>query len=194
MIAERPMFAVLAQQAIYRTLLDCTGYPGRVGVVGAERGEDAAWAALLATLCDESTTLADVDNLLEGDLRRMIGAPVASASEAAFVVARGDRGPLAGWKPRLGTLYRPEFGATLVLVVDRVEPAGVGAARTDAMRLRLTGPGIETANTMDVSGLMPAWIEARAAWCKSFPLGVDVFIVSREAVVSIPRTSTVQRA
>lgn len=188
MIAERAVFDPMNQQAIYRRLLESTGFPGRVCRLEEWLGEDAAWLAVLATLADGAVGVHDASGLMGDDLWRLLETERSGVRDAAFILAQGAEPPRAGLEPNLGTLNRPEFGATLVLTVDRLVAGAAG------LTLRLRGPGIRTESTLGVDGLHGAWIEARQHWCRAFPLGVDLVLCDAAGVVTLPRTTVIEQA
>lgn len=184
MLAVRPVFDPAVQQRLYRAVLDATGYAGRVRRLEGLDG-DPGWLGVLATLADESTPVCDRDGLLASDDARMIGAPPSPAGSAAFIVARGDR-PAADIEPSVGTLGRPEFGATILLAVGSVGHPASG------LSLTMRGPGIDGSIDLVADGLDPSWIERRAWWCREFPMGVDLYLCDGSGrIAAIPRTSVV---
>lgn len=165
-----------AQQQAFRALLDAFAYPGRV--VQLAPAPALALPLVLATLIDAGTTLADPAGLVDGDELRRLGARTTAPEEAQFVVVPGTQPP--GWSPRLGTLENPEQGATVIVAVEALD---AGAAWT------LSGPGINGQAQLRVSGLDPLWWSLRTGWNASFPMGVDLLLVSRQHVVALPRTT-----
>jgi alpha-D-ribose 1-methylphosphonate 5-triphosphate synthase subunit PhnH len=166
------------QQRVFRCLMNAFAYPGRVQALPGVPGQ--ALRSVLATLVDGACCLADAHQLLSEDDRRRLGAQPCVLEQADFIVARGTQ-PLAH-TPRLGTLEDPEQGATIVLTVAAL---GTGAVLT------LQGPGIADAQTLRVSGVDPTWWTQRGAWNAHFPMGVDVILVSAEAVAALPRTTRI---
>jgi alpha-D-ribose 1-methylphosphonate 5-triphosphate synthase subunit PhnH len=164
------------QQHVFRRLLDCFAYPGRIASSGDNDHE--ALITVLATLLDGETSLADPHNLIAAADWPKLQARPDAADSAAFVVADGTRAP--DFTPQLGTLESPERGATVVLAVTAL---GTG------QRLRLSGPGIDGDNALAVSGLHPGWIDARADWVTAFPLGVDLILCDGARFAALPRTT-----
>lgn len=167
------------QQQAFRALLDAFAYPGRVVPLGT--AHTPALRLVLATLIDAATTLADPAGLVDADEHRRLGARTTAPDEAQFVVVPGTHPP--GWSPRLGTLETPELGATVIVAVEALD---AGAAWT------LSGPGINGQTQLRVSGMDPLWWSLRAGWNASFPMGVDLLLVSRQHVVALPRTTRAQ--
>jgi alpha-D-ribose 1-methylphosphonate 5-triphosphate synthase subunit PhnH len=173
------------QQRLFRRLLDAFAYPGRL-FDAADSGTNAR-LAILATLLDAEVDLADPQGLItpEDSLRLM--APAAAPEQARFVLADAARTP--DFTPALGSLESPEFGATLVLEVQKL---GAGTP------LLLTGPGIASQTPasptrLAVQGLHPAWIAQRADWVAAYPLGVDIILCDATHFAALPRTTQIIR-
>lgn len=174
----------LEQQKTFRKLMRAFSYPGTIEVI-AEAPEtdliqDAALLRTLATVLDATTTIADPDSLLTPDRLSLLESPVVAVSEAQFVLAAADRAPR--FAPALGTLESPEKGATLVLRVSRLGEGDV---------LSLSGPGIDGAAELRISGLDPDWLRARSEWNAGFPLGVDWILVDESRALTLPRTTRI---
>ncbi|WP_367025716.1 phosphonate C-P lyase system protein PhnH [Methylococcus sp. ANG] len=174
-------FLPATQQALFRCLLDAMTRPGTVHEAAdlIERGE--LYRAVLAVLVDGAVTLGDASGSLPQSDWPFLEAREVTPEQADFVLCDGARGP--DFEPRVGDLPNPERGATLVLRVARV---GEGP-----LRLQLSGPGVEHRRELAVSGLVPAWIEARRGWNAAFPLGVDWILADSERLVALPRTTRV---
>ncbi|MCL2655884.1 MAG: phosphonate C-P lyase system protein PhnH [Betaproteobacteria bacterium] len=172
LLDHQSIWGPMAQQRVFRCLLEAFSYPGRI--------QSASLPALLATLGDSEISLADPDELVAADDWRRLGARREAADKANFVVARGDIDP--AFQPAIGTLESPEQGATILL---RVRKLGRGA------KLKLSGPGIQDAIKLAVGGLDPAWLERRAQWNAGFPMGVDFILVDGEQFAALPRTVSI---
>jgi alpha-D-ribose 1-methylphosphonate 5-triphosphate synthase subunit PhnH len=185
-----------AQQTAFRALLDGFARPG-TWVRPADSHVDPL-LMFLSTLLDESVSLADPGCLLDADQRRLLLAPSAPVEQARFVLLDGRQAPDAGLAPALGTLESPEFGATLVLCIDYfserpVEGAADGAADSaGTTRLQLQGPGVPGRRELFVGGLHAGWLARRAAWVADFPLGLDLVLVTKQALVALPRTTRIE--
>lgn len=164
------------QQTLFRSLLTAFSYPGQAGWLADADGA----VAILATLVDAETTLADPDQMLSDLTKTRLNAPLADPERASYVIARGDREP--DFSPRLGTLESPEFGATLVVVVGSL---------TEGHCWRLSGPGIKQPRHIRVGGLDASWLGARHEWCSGFPLGVDLILTDQKRCLALPRTTLI---
>lgn len=81
----------------------------------------------------------------------------------------------------LGSDLYPDDGATVM----------VRARFGDGQRLRLTGPGVDGALTLDVGGLPEGFWQTRAR-CMRYPMGFDLFLTDADRVVGIPRSTQVE--
>ncbi len=163
--------------------------------------DNAAFEALMwamarpGSLHDLPGGIADlVLALVDRECRVLVDDPslaqVVAATGAALVAAEGAdhafltraEGALAvlAALPAGSPLY-PDQGATLVL------PATLGQGQ----RLRLTGPGIEGATEVHISGLPDGFIDLRAARCR-YPEGVDMVFVDVSRIMALPRSTTVE--
>ncbi|MBE0509286.1 MAG: phosphonate C-P lyase system protein PhnH [Chromatiales bacterium] len=167
------------QQKAFRQLMQAFAYPGRTLPL-AEVGEDTT-LLLLATLVDGGCRLADPQQQLNQDDLQRLGVTRSASDAADYLLCQGTR-PLEA-EPRLGTLENPEQGATIVLQV---------ASLAQGSSLTLSGPGIRDRHHLQVSGVDPDWWIRREAWNAHFPLGVDMILVSEEAVIALPRTTTLR--
>ncbi|MEO1091130.1 MAG: phosphonate C-P lyase system protein PhnH [Pseudomonadota bacterium] len=182
----------LGAQATFRTLLDALAHPGR-----PYRLDDVApratpplhaplYAAALALLDFESPVW--LDPALAGrateDLRFHTGAPaVAEPDRAAFglVVDATAMPPLTAFAQ--GTAAFPDRSTTVLVQVDGFDPAGPW---------RLSGPGLAAPQTLGVNGLPSGFVDQWATNHSTFPLGVDAFCFTADAVVGLPRTTRIE--
>jgi alpha-D-ribose 1-methylphosphonate 5-triphosphate synthase subunit PhnH len=78
-----------------------------------------------------------------------------------------------------GTLVDPHKSSTLIIYSDRLE---------DHVSLCLSGPGIKNSKTIEVSDYLKQWISKRDLIEYEYPLGVDLFFITKEGkLLSIPR-------
>lgn len=184
LVSVEPIWQPLNQQKGFRGLLDAMSYPGRVVDLAEPLAGSRAELGVLACLVDEAVAFADPTNRLTDRERGMLGAPCIPFEKADFVVHNGALPPPADFEPRLGDLYRPDRGATLILCGERL---GEGP-----LVLRLEGPGVETFTELRLTGFDRAWIDRRAQWVSNFPIGVDLFLCDAQRVVGLPRTCRVK--
>ena len=167
------------QQRVFRELVEAFSRPGRVRDLADGLAGTAAQRAVLATLMDGETTLADPHARLGAADWPLLQARRAPTETARYVVADGSRAP--DFQPAPGTLESPESGATLL-----IEVAAVGSG---PLALELAGPGIDGRCELRLDGLHPDWLRRRADWVAGFPLGVDILLADATRIVALPRTT-----
>ena len=168
-------------QAVFRQLLDAYSRPGALHDLSPWINTLPALRVVLATLMDQETSLADPHGLIAATDWPLLQVRRDQAESANTVVADGHCAP--DFEPALGSLDRPEFGASLLLLVDTL---GSGP-----QSLRISGPGVDGERTLLLTGLHPDWLHRRESWVASFPLGVDLLLVDAHRIVALPRTSRV---
>jgi len=184
---------VRASQATFRAVLDAMARPGTVQPLltapPAPPRLSAGAAAIALTLCDHDTPV-----WLDGDLRANAavadwlrfhcGCPVADdPGRAVFAFAQGATVP-AFETFNLGTADYPDRSTTLVLQVTSLQAGG---------GLALAGPGIRDRNALEAAPL-PDDMTARLARNHGlFPRGIDLLLVSADAVAGLPRSVRVVR-
>lgn len=170
-----------AQQRMFRELVEAFSRPGAVRDLTDWLAGILAQRAVLATLMDGETTLADPHARLGAADWSLLQARRDATETARYVVADGRRAP--DFQPALGTLESPESGATLM-----IEVAAVGSG---PLALELAGPGIAGRHELRLDGLHPAWLLRRADWTTGFPLGVDILLTDAARIAALPRTTRV---
>ena len=178
-------FAQPAEDAAraFRAILDAMARPGRiVRVAGAAAPAPAspAVAAALLTLADGTTPLHFAGShdtpALRDWLRFHTGAPLVGRDAAVF--APGDWAalqPLTDFSQ--GSAEYPDRSATLIVALDRLEPAGA----------RLTGPGIDGEAHLSLPDIASFQANARL-----FPLGLDFIFTCGDRLAAMPRTTRVE--
>lgn len=167
------------QQQNYRSILEAMSRPGRIQNIAFSQSDSDAMTAILATLLDGEVSLSDPDKLLNVDDWAMLQASKAEPGFADYIVCSGSNTP--DFEPKQGTLSSPEYSATLLLQVESLT--------SGSSRMRLHGPGVETAEEVSVSGLSEDWLTRREDWVYAFPLGVDMILVAKDEIIGLPRTT-----
>ena len=192
-IAELPAgFAdkVLSAQSTFRSVMDAMARPGTVQQVVASAGTPGPMmrgtAAIALTLFDHDTPIWLDARMSETSevakwLKFHSGAPVLDDPSVCHFALIGNGSALPDLSRfSFGTNEYPDRSTTLILQVDSLKH---GSA------FELSGPGI------DGTALLRAMIEPvdlfeRLAINETlFPRGIDVVLVSGEAIVAIPRTA-----
>lgn len=185
LVKVAPIWQPASQQAIFRGLLSALSLPGRVVDISEPLAGERAALGILAALVDEQVRYTDPDSCLSQAERRLLSfqEPL-DAGHADYVVCSAARAVQPEFTPRLGTIYRPEGGALLLLTCESVTHPG--------FTLELSGPGVKDTTTLALSGVHLSWLAARETWCKDFPAGCDFVFCSQTKLAAIPRTTRIE--
>ena len=190
MLNVAPIWLPQLQQQNYRAVLDAMSRPGRYQTLSIDRGDDdhnePALIALLASLLDQTVSLADPDKLISQEHMLLLQAQFDQPEQADFILCRGTERP--NFQPKLGTLPSPEHSATIVILLEKIARSNEHCELT----LQIQGPGIDGIELSGITGLNEQWLSARAQWVSNFPLGVDLILVDDSGLVALPRTSKVE--
>lgn len=184
-----PGFAdpVLDAQSAFRAVLEAMSRPGRIATI--DRPPEAP-APLMPAAAAALLTLADIDTPVWSDAGERVaawlgfhaGCPIVPTPRAArFALATGAVPMLDALDP--GTEEEPQLSATLILQVAALE-TGTG--------WRLTGPGIEHAHHLHVTGLPADFLTQWRAQRRHFPCGVDVILCAGTRLAALPRTVQIE--
>lgn len=189
-----PTVEVAGAQATFRTLLAAMASPGTIHTIMPRPGETPEDAVCFALL-DHEVAFAvvaarggDVD-ARQREIALTTGSTPAPIGESAFILSYGPLGDAAWPAVRRGNLAFPDEGATVIYVL----PA-VGARRDGepVIELTLTGPGIQTTQTLVLAGLPAREFAALAHANRDYPMGVDaVFVDDAGRVACVPRSSAI---
>lgn len=137
-------------------------------------------ASIITALLDRECLVYSADPLLMPEIMRT-GAELADIGKAdhVFLGAMATSEPFADIA--IGSDYYPDEGATVIIRAS----IGSGSA------LRLSGPGVDGAVTLQLDGLPGGFWKARAARLR-YPMGFDLFFVDGARVVGVPRSTTVE--
>lgn len=178
-------------QTTFRMALQAMAHPGRVhqivAATGVPAGLSPAMTAMLLTLVDVDTPLwlpRDVSADVLAFLRFHCACPIVpSPALARFAAVPAGFEVPALSACHLGDPAYPDLSTTLLIDV-----ASLSAGDT----VNLTGPGIQTRQTLSVTGLPDGfWREWRLNH-QRFPLGVDVFLTQERRICGLPRTTRVE--
>jgi alpha-D-ribose 1-methylphosphonate 5-triphosphate synthase subunit PhnH len=192
-IAELPAgFAdkVLSAQSTFRSVMDAMARPGSVREVVASVG--TPWmvmrgtAAIALTLFDHDTPIWLDPKMSETSevakwLKFHSGAPVVEDASICSFALIGDAAALPDLSRfSIGTSEYPDRSTTLILQVESL---------TEGASYELRGPGVDGSATLRAN-IAPKDLFGRLAINETlFPRGIDVVLVSGEAIVAIPRTT-----
>jgi alpha-D-ribose 1-methylphosphonate 5-triphosphate synthase subunit PhnH len=198
LLQVRPGFhdAALGSQAVFRTALSALSHPGRViempDVSDLPRHGHGAAALLLQALVDSDCAVWLSPSLAGTDAAAWLrfhtgGRWAASPAAARFLwVAEGDAlPPLASLDA--GTDAYPDQSATCV-----VEVGALNGAEADGFVL--TGPGIETEQSLSARGLPEDFAAQWDTNHHGFPRGIDLFLATTTHIAGLPRSTRVRAA
>ncbi|MBA2287245.1 MAG: phosphonate C-P lyase system protein PhnH [Ktedonobacteraceae bacterium] len=120
-----------------------------------------------------------------------------AAPEAADFVFFSD-GKSGGLLPelRMGTFLEPESSATVFYCVEHLVEARSArdsiSMSSQPVSLRLSGPGIQEQRTVNVAGLAREEIGLIQGSRKSYPQGIDIYLVDSAGLcLGLPRTTRI---
>jgi alpha-D-ribose 1-methylphosphonate 5-triphosphate synthase subunit PhnH len=192
-IAELPTgFAdkVLSAQSTFRSVMDAMARPGTVQQVVASVGAPGPMmrgtAAIALTLFDHDTPIWLDARMSETSevakwLKFHSGAPVLDDPSICSFALIGNGNALPDLSRfSFGNNEYPDRSTTLILQVDSLKHGS---------SFELRGPGVDGAATLRAM-IEPVDLFERLAINETlFPRGIDVVLVSGEAIVAIPRTT-----
>ena len=186
-------------QKHYRTLLQATARPGTIGQLDDIFLEIPPQLSRATTLVVLALFSSDVSyfiecgeesssHLIEAETR----ARRVEAGQADFLILPDANRLSALETARAGTLAYPDMGATAIIQVTAISPAPI----TGALRLRLTGPGIEDEAEVFVLGAGGQLFDLLRELNAEFPMGIDTFFTCNSlsagpCVLALPRTTQV---
>jgi alpha-D-ribose 1-methylphosphonate 5-triphosphate synthase subunit PhnH len=184
----------ITSQAAFRAVMDAMSHPGEVQRLVTSIRPPApltpAAAAVACALMDFETpvwldaSLAHVPEVLTW-LRFETGAPVVSQpDQAAFAIVADAQALPAFTTFALGSHDYPDRSATLLV---QVRHFGEGAP------MRLSGPGLASPRSIRATPLPDDFIERLQGNRALFPRGVDILLVSDDAVAALPRSVHAER-
>lgn len=186
-----PAFAAppLESQAVFSAVMDAMAHPALPRTLSVKLSPPPPLspfaAAVALTLIDYETPFwldapLAVDGTVAAWLTFHTGAPLAANAAAARFAFISDPAAMLPFDAfAQGSPEYPDRSATLVLQLARLAEAGA---------LAFSGPGIPSTRRLSAVPL-PADFPARlAANRKIFPLGIDLILVSDEAIAALPRS------
>jgi alpha-D-ribose 1-methylphosphonate 5-triphosphate synthase subunit PhnH len=173
-------------QKTFTALMWSLAHPGEPQILEARPGDVSGLETIAEALLDLETSFYTSSSALEEPIKRT-GANATSSVDAAYhfhlEITPGVLFQLE--YARLGTPLYPDESASLILA----------CSQDSGVQLRLTGPGIPGERTVRALGVpLEFWTLRQRKM--NFPLGWDVFLVSRVAagiqVIGIPRSTHVE--
>ncbi|MEA5519019.1 phosphonate C-P lyase system protein PhnH [Limnoraphis robusta] len=175
-------------QITFRALLDALSFPGRTQEIFVQLtpppGLTLACAAACLTLLDLETTVwlsSDFEPEVKSWLKFHTGCHFTEHPKAANFAMIQKLCLLPAFSNfNWGTAEQPELSTTLLIQVEPLEKRE---------SVRLEGPGISEKRVIKLplsSTFRQGWLEIN----RSYPLGIDVFLLGENTVIGLPRTTT----
>ncbi|HEY4385193.1 MAG TPA: phosphonate C-P lyase system protein PhnH [Ktedonobacteraceae bacterium] len=201
----------------FRLLLDALARPGKINQLESPQfwGEAPSYSsqaterdttinlhalgALLALLDRETTFVMGANgqwfDRAEAAVRWTMlrsGSTLANPDQASFAFfCDGGNNELFA-QLSVGTLLEPELSATAFFCVEQLAD-DLSMTHEEGITLELRGPGIQDVSTIHVAGLQASTLEAILFARKSYPLGIDVYLIDGAGCcVGLPRTTKIQ--
>ncbi|HIJ95901.1 MAG TPA: phosphonate C-P lyase system protein PhnH [Desulfuromonadales bacterium] len=175
----------IRDHATFRAILQAMSRPGTIQQLPA--GGDGPLQTLLSTLLDQEVSLAGIDPAaadLAAEVARRTGSRITALEQADFLLAIGDSAAGSLTVLKRGSSDYPETGATVIFLVDGINPEG-GA-------YSLSGPGIKDEVYPEFSGISDKVLPLLAEVNRDFPLGIDAMILDRQGQLTcIPRSTKI---
>lgn len=200
LVRESGYDEVFDSQSHFREVLDCMARPGKVNELervpiavpyGIE--ESTAYVCFALLNRDVSYYCSNGSSAVEDFIRVNTGCLPGELQEADFIVAKGTDIPEMLEFAKEGLLTYPESGATFVVEVESVSPTEV----VPALKLRLSGPGIDGDRLIWVSGWRHEWVDILKEKNSEYPLGVDTILSFKSPtgeanVCCLPRSTKIE--
>jgi alpha-D-ribose 1-methylphosphonate 5-triphosphate synthase subunit PhnH len=181
---------VRSAQSTFRSVMDAMARPGSVARIVAGSGTPQPMmrgtAAIALTLFDHDTPLWLDSAMCETSevkkwLKFHTGAPVIADSSICSFALIGDAAALPDLNRfSFGSNEYPDRSTTLILQVESL---------TQGPAFELSGPGIDGTAMLQAAIQPSDLFERLAINAALFPRGIDVVLVSDDAVVALPRTT-----
>lgn len=184
---------VLDAQAVFRVVMQAMSRPGIVQALDRRLSPPAPMsagsAAAALTLFDYETpvwldrSLTDAEDVSRW-LRFHTGAPIVSdPQQAAFALITDPAKAPDFMAFALGAPDYPDRSTTLILQVESL---------LSGLTMMLRGPGIAGMQTLSARPLPDCFIRQMVDNRALFPRGVDVLLVTDDAVAAIPRSTRIE--
>lgn len=177
----RPDEAETRCNAGFEALMWALARPGSVQTLPAP-----GFATVAEVLLDRECRVFTADAALARFVVSLGSASVPVAQADHCFLSLADAGGLALLQQvSVGSALYPDAGATVLAQAE------FGPGQTEGQRLRLRGPGIETATEIRLGGLAPGLWPLRAARCR-YPAGFDLFLLCGAQVIGLPRSTQIE--
>ncbi|NEW08114.1 phosphonate C-P lyase system protein PhnH [Paenibacillus sp. SYP-B3998] len=180
-------------QRLYRSLLDTMARPGSLiqlepYAYSGCPSEHYFRIGIALTLLDQEVSFHETatEKELTQHLQLLTRSTAKPLSESDYIFVQSGEAPDLTEAKRGTDLY-PDQSATIVCQVKRIAQDGNGE-----VRLKLKGPGIQTARQLSLDGFSPDLLPELIASSEQFPLGLDWILVDAEGrLCCLPRSTKI---
>lgn len=178
-------------QHVFRRLLDAMSRPGKLQQLDAFPAFGDAGAAatqILLALADHSTPLwlsaaFKHDETLLANIRFHMTSPMVEESQDAIFSLISGHEQIALASFNLGDEAYPELSTTVLVEVESL---------TEGRMFRLSGPGVKGSHDIHIQGLSDDLLKSLLERDVRDMLGVDVVLTCGQALMTLPRTTSVK--
>lgn len=200
LVRESGYDEVFDSQSHFRDVLDSMARPGKVNKldslpISVPHGieESTVYASFALLNRDVSYYCSNGSSAIEDFIRVNTGCLPGELQEADFIIAKGTDIPEMLEFAKEGLLTYPETGATFIVEVTGVSSSEIGPA----LKLSLSGPGIDGERTIWVSGWRREWVEILKEKNSEYPLGVDTILsfkshTGEAKICCLPRSTQIK--
>ncbi|GAL24538.1 PhnH protein [Vibrio variabilis] len=198
--------AVHDSQHCFRLLLKAMSEPSEIFTLTKSEGFGAMHKAstqTLLSLADNATPIwlsasHQDDAAIRENIRFHCGSPMTEAQHDASFAVIAERDLAAfDWNNaafNLGCEEYPDQSTTVIVELGTLSSSANQNLAQDGVSLTLAGPGIESTTTLSIGdvpvGFQHFLLERQQRF--AFPLGIDLVLVSDDAIACLPRTTHIE--
>lgn len=189
---------VLDSLSNFRQLSDVIARPGKVAELPKLIGPQGIYKtsfSFFLTLLDTKSSLYLSDEYRVDSVTKNVAFHCncscdVNANKADFALVNGAN-PIDLNQFNTGTARDPHQSTSLVIEVDAIAASAEESFET---KLLLSGPGIQSEQTVSLKGLHTSFVDYLSHRTHAFPTGLDMFFMTDDKVMAIPRTTHVKVA
>nr|WP_321460466.1 phosphonate C-P lyase system protein PhnH [uncultured Vibrio sp.] len=182
----------------FRKLADVIARPGSVAELPQLIGPQGVYKtsfSFLLTLLDTKSSLYlseeyRIDSVTKNVAFHCNCSCDVSADKADFALMNGAN-PIDFNQFNAGSARDPHQSTSLIIEIDKIASTKEESLET---KLVLSGPGIQTEHAVSLKGLHSSFVDYLTHRTHAFPTGLDMFLMTEDKVMAIPRTTHVKIA
>jgi len=180
----------------FRQLSDVLARPGKVAelpkLIGPQGIYKTSFSILLTLLDTKSSVYLSeeyrVDSVMKNLAFHCNCSYDVSANKADFALVNGAN-PIDVNQFNAGCARDPHQSTSLVIEIDAI---AVSEEEVFDTKFVLSGPGIQSQQTVSLKGLHASFVDYLTHRTHAFPTGLDMFFMTGDKVMAIPRTTHVK--